>query len=201
MGLKRIVAPAPILSVQKMKTHLRIDHDDDDDWIEDAIASATDLLDGKQGELQRCLMPQAWEYTLDRFPADACGRSAAFEIPLPPLIEVSEIRYVDGSGGTVVLSSDAYEVDVASEPGWVSPVGSWPSTMDTVNAVTVEFRAGYEAEGSDPAEAAVPPRVIHAVKLLVSHWYENRDAVTADQMHDLPLGVAALIKPLRILYV
>lgn len=198
MGLKRIVAPAPILSVQEVKRDLRIDHDDDDDWIEATIASATDLLDGKQGELQRCLMPQTWEYTLDRFPVGACGRGAAFEIPLPPLIEVLEVRYVAGSGQTIVLPPSAYEVDAISEPGWISPVGSWPATMETVNAVTVVFRAGYETDGGEPA---VPPRVIHAIKMLVSHWYENRDAVTADQMHEIPLGVAALIKPLRILYV
>ena len=54
------------------------------------------------------------------------------------------------------------------------------------------YTAGFGAASSD-----VPPNVIHAVKLLVGHFYENREATAAiaGAFVALPFAVDALLAP------
>lgn len=57
-----------------------------------------------------------------------------------------------------------------------------------------------EPDGSLAVTCAMPaeklPSVQHAVKLLVGHWYLNREAV-GDGIGALPMAVRALLEPLR----
>lgn len=46
-----------------------------------------------------------------------------------------------------------------------------------------------------PADAL--PAVKMAIKLLVGHWYENREAASEVRIEDAPLAFGALIAPLR----
>ncbi|WP_445222116.1 head-tail connector protein [Bradyrhizobium sp. Pa8] len=41
------------------------------------------------------------------------------------------------------------------------------------------------------------PAVLHAVRLLVSHWYSNRDAATTEPPKAIALGVDTLLAPFR----
>lgn len=196
MGLRRVEAPEEdVVSLEAMKRHLRIAEDETefDDEIAAFTAAAVDLLDGAAGQLQRCLAPQTWEYVLDAFP------DGPFQIPLPPLLEVEAISYVDSEGDLQTLTEDEdYRVDEVSEPGWVSPVEGWPSTLDTINAVTVRFRAGYESDGTS-GNSPIPPRAQQAVKLIVGHWFANRETVNIGNItSELPLSAQTLINSLRV---
>ncbi len=41
------------------------------------------------------------------------------------------------------------------------------------------------------------PAVRHAVLLIVSHFYNNREAVTVEAINAMPFGVNALLQPYR----
>lgn len=41
------------------------------------------------------------------------------------------------------------------------------------------------------------PAILHAVKLLVSHWYSNRDAAGTEPSTAIQFGVNALLSPYR----
>lgn len=43
----------------------------------------------------------------------------------------------------------------------------------------------------------IQPAVRHAVLLIVSHFYNNREAVTAEAVNAMPFGVNALLQPFR----
>jgi uncharacterized phiE125 gp8 family phage protein len=76
MGLQLVTPPTELpVSLSMAKRHCRVDHNDDDSVIDIYIGSATKTLDGKDGTLGRCLMPQTWDLYWDAFP---CG---ALEIP------------------------------------------------------------------------------------------------------------------------
>ena len=45
--------------------------------------------------------------------------------------------------------------------------------------------------------ADVPGPLKLAIKLLVGHFYENREATTMLKIDELPLGIKALIEPYR----
>ncbi|MCI0349390.1 MAG: head-tail connector protein [Acidobacteriales bacterium] len=162
-----LVTPAAVypVSLAEMKTHARIDGTEENDLIEAMIKAATGYAETRQ---RRQLITATWRLTLDCFP------EWDLIVPLPPLQSVSSITYVDSQGATQTLSSSTYLVDTARKPGRITPAydETWPAARYQANSVTVQFIAGYGA-----AASAVPETTRHAIKMLVSHWIENREAV------------------------
>ncbi|AYO83661.1 head-tail connector protein [Methylobacterium brachiatum] len=111
--------------------------------------------------------------------------------------------WLDGPGGWLgrALGEQTLEAvfPVCGEPAArCYPFPPFLALVSDVPAVdgattTVRWRAGYEA-------GKVPAPVRHAVLLMVSHLFNNRDAVstTAAQPAQLPLGVEALLSPYRV---
>ena len=60
---------------------------------------------------------------------------------------------------------------------------------DDFNVVTISGTLG----------AAPAHPIVHAIKMLVAHYYENRRAVITASANEMPLGVAALLNPYRII--
>lgn len=194
MGLKQITGPAewPI-TLEEAKAHLRVDVDDDNDLIEAMIEAAVDFCDGPTGFLGRGIIDQTWELQLDEFPDDET------KIPMPPLIEVVSINYDDASGTEQTLATSAYTVDNVSEPGWVLPVGSWPTTFDGVNAVRIRFRCGYVDTGNSPVTENVPGAIKAAIKLILGNLYANRETIVLGQtVSEIPLTADRLLRKHRI---
>ena len=83
------------------------------------------------------------------------------------------MKYLDESGTLQTLSSSLYTVDTARQPARIVPAygEEWPATLDTINAVTVEFTAGYGA-----TSASVPAPLRHWILLAIGEMYENRNA-------------------------
>ena len=187
MALKRLSprAPAPI-TLAEAKQHCRVGHADDDTMIDLYIQAAVDHIEGNRGVLGRALVNQSWELTYDAFPF------GPIEIPLGPLVSVTSVEYSDPETGIMtVWDSSNYVVDTASWQGWIAPVDSWPASRETLNAVKITFVAGHGATAADcPADLKV------ALLHLVSHWYENREAV-GQNMSVVPLTVEALISAVR----
>lgn len=194
MGLKLITAPAETpITVAEAKAHLRVDVDDDNDIIEAMVDAATDYCDGPTGFLGRAIIDQTWELVLDAFPDD----DEEIKIPLPPLISVESVKYDDSAGAEQTMSTDDYTVDNVSEPGWVLPVGSWPTTFDGVNAVRIRFRCGYV--GGSPEAAIVPGAIKAAIKLIVGNLYANRETIVLGQtVSEIPQSAQFLLRKHRI---
>jgi uncharacterized phiE125 gp8 family phage protein len=199
MRILRTVAPtSPVVDLDVMKAHLKVDHDDDDDVISAMVLAATGALEGPRNEYRRVLMPQTWQITLDAFP------TAAIEIPVLPLIEVVSVTYDDADGAPQVVDAGDYYVDaVDPDHGWIVPAGSfeWPATLDGINAVRISVRAGYERTDSTTSPPSlvsdVPEEIIAAVKLLAAHYYRNREAVIVGTVSELPLGVQHLLRQFK----
>jgi uncharacterized phiE125 gp8 family phage protein len=135
----RLVTPpvaAPV-SLAEARAWLRVDHDAEDELIASLITAATAALDGRTGFLGRCLEPQTWELSLDRFP------EAEIQLALGPVASVEAITFTDPDGVEGTVSADAYTLDnTPTFVGWAVPSAPWPATMETVNAVRVRFVAG-----------------------------------------------------------
>lgn len=185
MGLVRTVAPAsePV-SLAEAKAQCRIDSTDENDLLTALIAAARTHLE----EITwRAFVTQTWRLTLREFPR--CSRPIV--PPRPPLIAVSSITYLDSTGASQTLAADKYVVDAAADPGTIEPAYglTWPVTRDHPAAVTVTYTAGFGNA------AAVPADLVHAMKLLIAHYAEHREAVTAGALSEMPLAVRALVAP------
>lgn len=181
------------VSLAEAKLHLRVDDDitSDDTLISALISAARQKV---EIETRRALVTQTQVLKMDRFPS---GESAVIELPNPPLQSVSAVQYVDQNGDTQTLAAADYIVDTASEPARITPAYNtfWPLTRAQINAVTVTFVAGYAPGSGSPTDYAanVPQALKAAIKLLVGHWYENREAVGAVNLKPLPMAVDSLI--------
>jgi|TARA_R100000084_G_scaffold109442_1_gene76894 uncharacterized phiE125 gp8 family phage protein len=184
-SFKVTTAPAsePI-STAEAKTQLRIDGSSEDTLIGNYITVARQTLEIL---MRRAFITQTITLKYDKFPS-------RIRLPRPPAISVTSIQYVDTNGATQTWSASDYTVDSQIEPASIVPAydKDYPDTRDIPNAVTVTYTAGYGA-ASD-----VPENIKLAIRLLVGHYYENREATTIKKLSDLPLGLQMLVSSIEI---
>ncbi len=180
---------AAVVTVEEAKAHLRVDEAADDSYITALVAKATQAA---ERYCDRAFITQDWVLALDAFPS--CTK--LIKVPLPPLVSVTQLSYVDADGADQVLASADYQVSKRS-PAVIAPAPgkSWPATQaGRLDAVAIEFKAGY----GDAADA-VPKPIHHAILLLVAHWYENREPVNIGNIvNALPFTVDSLLAPCRV---
>lgn len=191
MGLKIITPPAELpVTMAVAKEHFRVDVSDDDTTIELYLNAA---VDGAEQWLGRALIDQTWELTLDEFPTNE------LRIPKPPLIEVVSVIYDDGDGNAQTLNAANYTVDTANEPGWIVPISTgWPTTFDGINAVRIQFRAGYLDQSVSPAVHNVPKAISEAVLLAAIDFYDNRQRTIIGQTVMVSDWYERLLRPYRV---
>jgi uncharacterized phiE125 gp8 family phage protein len=182
MYLERLTPPAETpVTLAEAKAQLRVLSSDEDTLIGSLIQVATALLDGRNGMLGRALVSQAWRMKIDRFPR-------TIELPLPPLISVQAITYLDTAGDSQTLDPSLYIVDTGTYVGRVRPAyqAVWPIPQSIELAVTVDFTCGYGAA------SAVPMTIKQAMLLLINHWFFNRGSIGA-MPEGAQLAVEALL--------
>lgn len=165
------------VTLAEAKADLYVIHALDDARIQIALDAAHAHLGGIDGTTGRAIAKQAFETALDAFPVGALA------LPLPPLVSVESVTYVDLAGVTQTLAPAGYTVDVTAEPGAVSPVSTWPQTKDVRNAVRVQFTAGYDT---------APSALRAAILLMVRDLYNNEPG-----KHDATID--RLVFPLRMI--
>lgn len=210
MAARLVTAPTDYpIELAQAKAHLRVSTSDEDDLILALVAAATTRI---EEETRRALITQTWELNLDYFEVPnrelitppVSFRPAVISLPRPPLQSVSWVTYIDGDQNTVYLydsvgsptETSALLVDTSSQPGRITPAynGTWPATLDQMNAVAIRYVAGYGPNGD-----SVPAPLKSAVLLLLGHLYENREAVGESSLVELPLGVRFLLEPYRVM--
>ena len=210
MPFKIIVIPTrQPLSRNQAKAQLRITEDEtaEDEFIDDLIVDASEIV---QELSRKQFITATFIKTLERFEDDRLVKHHSDEhhhnrhsnhhdhliihLPKPPLQSIESIVYVDADGNNQNLDLNDIQVDIISEPGRIKPANgkSWPSVKEGFNAVTITFKAGF---GDD--ESSVPAKVKRAIKLLVSHYFENRDLVltsgTDAEQIEFPKGLQTVI--------
>jgi uncharacterized phiE125 gp8 family phage protein len=173
------------VTTTEAKLHCRVDHS-----TEDAIF--TRLIETARQECEaisrRAFVTRTYTAYLDYWP----GR--VLELPYPPLVSISSIKYYDDAGSAAATyASSNYIVDTTSEPGRVSlkTNAEWPSvTLRPINGLEIIYTAGYGAADD------VPDVYKAAMLLLIGHLYENREAVAVQQgisLVQLPMAVEYLL--------
>lgn len=185
MALVLNTAPAEEpLTTDEAKNQTRVTGSAEDTLIDSFIVAAR-----QQAEhvTRRAFITQTWAYSLDAWPD-----GDVIYVPKPPLQSISSVKYYGTDDTEYTLSTDDYQVDTDSEPGRIALVygASWPSTtLRTVNGIVVTFDAGYGDAASD-----VPDGIIQAMRLMIGHWYTNREAVVVGATaNEVPLAAEMLL--------
>jgi uncharacterized phiE125 gp8 family phage protein len=178
MGHLRTSTPAPVLTPEQARTHLRIDDAGEDALLAGLIAAAEDHVARETGV---ALGAADHLLTLGAWPRDGVIR-----LPCPPLVRVDSIRYREPGGAELTLSPSGYVVDETHRPARVV-LFERPPLAERPAVIRVSYVAGYE----DAAD--VPPTLLHAVKLLVGHYYEHREATNTLTVKHVPFAVESLL--------
>ena len=147
MTPKVITPPAQLaVSLESAITAARANGAGLDDQVEQAVKTATAEA---EFETQRAFIEQTLQITLDRFPD-------AIKLLRPRLISVKHVKFYDLDGVLQELHPEDYQIDAESEPGYLVPAPgtAWPATPKRINAVEVQYVAGY-----GPDHTSVPDSI------------------------------------------
>jgi uncharacterized phiE125 gp8 family phage protein len=178
--MKRMLLEGPAVEpvlLAEAKAHLRLDDVAEDDLVGALIAAARIAV---ETETRRVLIEQSWRVLVNLWPEDGVT------LPVVPAIGVDAVRAYDADDGETVLDAESYEFDPADGSVTIDPV-------DGAARYEIDFTAGYGTSGLD-----VPAPLRQAIRLLVTHWYENRSAVVlGDGPTATPHGYRELLAPYR----
>ncbi|MGE5611152.1 MAG: head-tail connector protein [Bacillota bacterium] len=186
MGLQLLTTNSIIpVSIEELADYLRIDTSIDGNGVLSSLTLAA--VEFLERETNTQISPAQYLLTLDGF-----GSESAVRLPRPPLASVDSIKFTDPTGAEQVLDPALYVVDTAS-PGRVvlRPCKSWPATDRSANCVRITFTAGY------PEVWKIPYTLQQAIKMMVGHWYEHREAYVDRRLDEVPLAVQRIVEQHR----
>lgn len=164
--------------------------------------------------------PFAWNYPTAQ-QGTWMARRNPFEVHLAawPVTAIAKVTYIAASGNPTDLTpGEDFIMDLVSRPARISPLpaATWPISLLFTNSVGIFFSAGFDPDPTTITDETVtvptPPEQIAetkfvsgipetlkvAVRMLVSHWYFNREPVTAGGAASVPHSVDQLIQLNRI---
>ena len=167
--METILKTAPVaepISLDEAKRHCRIDIDetDHDDYLQDLITVAREQV---ETITWRKLVTQTWYAYLQEWP-----RGKYIELPFGKLQTVTAVKYTDVDGDESTWDNTEYIVGTDYQKGRITLADgyTWPSeTLYPSNPIEVEFVCGYGLAVS------VPPQIKHAIKMIISELFENRE--------------------------
>jgi uncharacterized phiE125 gp8 family phage protein len=157
----------------------------------------------------RSFVATQWRLTLDYLPFASYGGllgpaifgfptinpaadDGSIYLPMPPLISLDAISYVDQAGTTQMMDVTTGGNQVVTSlgtPGRIAPAFNtfFPFSRPTISAVNIDYTAGYGSLAS-----AVPMNIVLAILMLTSHYYEHRTTSV-----ETPQGVFNLLNATR----
>ena len=169
------------LPLPDIKQALRVETDADDALILRMAQTARAFLERR---LDLAILPQEWTLSLDALPA----RPVSLRPGKVARITAGSVTY--GEGEPRALTSSDYTL-----------CRSWPANVafrlpheqggERVTALSLTFETGWaDAE-------AVPPDLLHALRLLTAHYYEEREPFARGAYVPVPAALQAHIEAFR----
>lgn len=184
MGQTLKIAPAtePV-TLAEAKLHCKVDGVEHDAMFNTVwIPSARQQAELRTG---RALVTQQWEYTLEGF-------LQRIALPMPALVSVQSVKYLDQNGALQTLASTEYQVVISELVGYIIPAygKAWPGCRTQPDSVVIAYTAGYGLP------AAVPPGIKAWMLMAITTMYNQRDVVIAAAAGELPRDFfTALLDP------
>ena len=176
--IERLTAPTlEPLTLAEVKQQCRVDASDDDAFLQRAIKSAREVIEGPHGA-GIIMIASQWQMRLDCLIPELW-------IPMGPVLSIDTLAYIDEAGVVQTLPAQTYQWRKGSFEARIRPAYglSWPTVRRAFDAVRVTFTAGYAGTGEDPPILdLVPSPLKTAMLMLISHWNENRETVVIGQV-------------------
>ncbi|MEM9707079.1 MAG: head-tail connector protein [Pseudomonadota bacterium] len=182
MTTQLIAAPTeePV-TLSELKSYLRVTHTDEDVSIARIGMAARHALEMRTGV---CFVSQQWRMERD------CAPNGPLKLPRSPVSSVDLVAVLNDAGSFEAVPSADYDytLGVAAR---LTQSGYWPQPASSLSGIRIDFTAGW-------ADAAsVPAALKQAVLSLGAHFYEHREAASAERVFKIPESIDALMAPYK----
>lgn len=187
MTLRRVTAPASApITLPEVKAQLRITHNAEDAALNGMIAAAVAVVDG-EGLLGRAMVTQTWAQYVSQSPGWV-------RLEMGPFLALTSVQYYDDDGALQDADASHFEIRLQDDFVICKPKEGreWPTADVRPDAIKITYTAGFGAAADVPADLK------HALLLLVSHWYQNREASTETALSEIPMGFEMLLGAHRV---
>jgi len=177
------------VTLAEAKAQSRIVHDSEDSLIQSYITASIELCESHTQKIVQ--LSTVKSYFEDGETAIELNR---------PVRAINAIKYIDADGAEQSITAD-YTVLSQYDNGVLLSLDVVPDYQQ----IWVEYVAGYddytvtgsELEVINSGTLTVPTTFKIACLMLVSHMYNNREAVSDFQRYELPMGVKHMLDSLR----
>jgi uncharacterized phiE125 gp8 family phage protein len=196
---KTVLVTAPSvepITTDEAKTHLNVAGTSKDTYIGTLVTTARRQI---ERYLHRALITQSWKVYYDCWhheiliPFGKLQIAGASPGPASPVV-----KYYNEAGTlTTLTESDYYWVVNSTDPATI--VRKYSATYPVLqygrpDAIEIAFTAGYGATA-----AAVPEEIKHAMKLLITNYFEHKgDIVVGSSVAKIPSHVTDLIHDYKL---
>ena len=125
-------------------------------------------------DCQRQLLSATYEHSQECFGSE-------IELKMRPVTSVTSVTYLDENGASQTLAAADWRFDQARQSVLPAVGGTFPTTVNDLNAVTVNYVAGYGA-GSD----CLPRLLKQAIMLAVASWFMDPAEESATRFQETP---------------
>jgi uncharacterized phiE125 gp8 family phage protein len=182
IGSECLIPPASEpLSIDEVKTWLKIDGGDEDLLIAGLISSARLSIEAITGLL---LFEQTWRYRIE-----VNSTSRSIKLPHRPINTLIAAQRLDVGNNRKPIPLDGIVID-KSRPGMITIADKILLALTPGDQLEIDFLMGF---GRSSTVIAAP--LLTAMRLLISFWHERRgDEPSADPW---PSGLNTLLQPFR----
>lgn len=184
------------ISLAEVKSFLKIDLTDDDDYITDIIIPGVTLC--AESITRRVMIDTEFETFRNGFGEDRSfqtGGERPIVLRKSPYISTTSFTYKTDSGTSTLTENTDFFVEKTQDYTKLRPEELWPSDNKTrEQSIIVKFKAGYADAASVPADLK---------QALLEHsgfWYNNRGDCSCDEAAGAS-GATAIYQKYRILEV
>ncbi len=172
------------LTLTKIKQHLRLDHNEDDQYLVELLDAATAHIEAVTGQF---LITRTVRQYIDAVPA---SRSICLEAW--PVNMIEAVRGFDDDGSPNIFFAANYRLDKHINPPALI-LNTNINYQAFSNGIEVDMIVGYGETGIE-----VPSNITRAILVLIAHWYEFRGTLPAgDETGMIPDGLDALLAPVK----
>lgn len=172
--------PASLITLAEAKAHLEIADTDRDTMITSLVAAASAMVDGYDGMVGKSIGEQTVTFSIENAPADCIC------LPLFPVKSITSVSYYDEAGDVQTIDVANFRLIGNEDYTTIEVVDgfTWPTLFERQDALTFTLLCGF---------AETPEPIKHAVKLMVGHWLENREAASEKRIEAIDWAVQALV--------
>ena len=155
-----------------------------DDHLRELITAAREQW---EHDTDSCCLAQTLYVHTDEFDDEIC-------LPKRPITSITSIQYYDLTNTLQTLASSVYSLNPTERELEIAYLQVWPPTIDRWDAVKITYVAGY----ATPAD--VPSIHKSAIKLLIGHYFENRDMMMSEALQSMKAYESLVMRYMRSCY-